>query len=52
LIRWIFVATLPADSPVTSPIDAASTEQTYRAELLYLRSGAGAWPFCGHLLFT
>lgn len=37
---------------VGNPIDARSTEQTYRAELLYLRSGAGAWPFCGHLLFT
>jgi resuscitation-promoting factor RpfB len=35
-----------------SPIDATSSEQTYRAQLLYLRGGAGAWPYCGHLLFT
>jgi resuscitation-promoting factor RpfB len=37
---------------VGSPIDATSAEQTYRAELLYLRSGSGVWPYCGHLLFT
>jgi uncharacterized protein YabE (DUF348 family) len=37
---------------VGSPIDASGPEQTYRAELLYLRGGAGAWPYCGHLLFT
>jgi resuscitation-promoting factor RpfB len=37
---------------VGSPIDASSTEQTYRAQLLYLRNGTGAWPYCGHLLFT
>jgi len=37
---------------VGSPIDATSAEQTYRAELLYLRVGAGVWPYCGHLLFT
>lgn len=35
-----------------SPIDATTSEQTYRAQLLYLRSGAGVWPYCGHLLFT
>lgn len=37
---------------VGNPIDAAPAEQTYRAERLYLRSGAGAWPYCGHLLFS
>jgi uncharacterized protein YabE (DUF348 family) len=37
---------------VGSPIDASASEQTYRAQLLYLRSGAGVWPYCGHLLFT
>jgi uncharacterized protein YabE (DUF348 family) len=37
---------------VGSPIDATVAEQTYRAELLYLRVGAGVWPYCGHLLFT
>lgn len=34
------------------PLDASSAEQTYRAKLLYLRSGAGVWPSCGRLLFT
>ena len=37
---------------VGNPIDNSSTEQTYRAQLLYLRSGAGSWPYCGHLLFS
>ncbi|HEU5034712.1 MAG TPA: ubiquitin-like domain-containing protein [Mycobacteriales bacterium] len=34
------------------PIDASSSEQTYRAQLLYRRSGDGAWPRCGHYLYT
>ena len=34
------------------PIDASSGEQTYRAKLLYQRSGAGQWPECGRRLFT
>ena len=34
------------------PIDASSGEQTYRAKLLYNRSGAGQWPHCGKYLFT
>jgi len=33
-----------------NPIDASSAEQTYRAKLLYLQRGAGAWPYCGHYL--
>jgi len=37
--------------PDIDPIDASSAEQTYRAKLLYLRSGAGAWPYCGQFLF-
>lgn len=37
---------------VGNPIDASSSEQTYRAELLYLRSGSGSWPYCGHLLYS
>jgi len=37
---------------VGNPIDASTGEQTYRAQLLYLRAGAGVWPYCGHLLFT
>ena len=32
------------------PIDAAPSEQTYRAELLYNRSGRGSWPTCGRYL--
>ena len=32
------------------PIDASADEQTYRAQLLYNRSGAGQWT-CGHHLF-
>ncbi len=29
------------------PQDAPPAEQTYRAERLYARSGAAAWPHCG-----
>ncbi len=35
-----------------NPIDASPEEQTYRAQVLYSRSGAGPWPVCGPLLFT
>ena len=31
---------------------ASPDEQTYRAKLLYNRSGAGQWPHCGKYLFT
>lgn len=34
------------------PSDASPSEQTYRAQLLYKRSGAGQWPNCGKYLFT
>ena len=34
------------------PIDASSSEQTYRAQLLYRRSGDSSWPTCGHYLYT
>ncbi|MEP6695596.1 MAG: ubiquitin-like domain-containing protein [Pseudonocardiales bacterium] len=34
------------------PTDASASEQTYRAQLLYARSGAGQWPVCGKNLFT
>ncbi|MFL6115774.1 MAG: ubiquitin-like domain-containing protein [Catenulispora sp.] len=34
------------------PSNATPQEQTYRAKLLYVRSGAGQWPVCGHNLFT
>jgi uncharacterized protein YabE (DUF348 family) len=32
------------------PIDASSSEQTYRAQLLYRRAGRSAWPVCGQYL--
>ena len=34
------------------PTNASSSEQTYRAQILYNRSGAGQWPVCGHYLFS
>jgi uncharacterized protein YabE (DUF348 family) len=34
------------------PIDASPDEQTYRAQLLYRRSGDSPWPVCGHYLYT
>ena len=33
------------------PAAATADEQTYRAQLLYQRSGAGQWPHCGPRLF-
>jgi len=35
-----------------NPIDASSSEQTYRAQLLYKSRGASPWPVCGRLLFS
>lgn len=34
------------------PSDASPAEQTYRAQILYRRSGAGQWPVCGSRLFS
>jgi uncharacterized protein YabE (DUF348 family) len=34
------------------PINASSSEQTYRAQLLYQRSGDSSWPSCGQYLYT
>lgn len=34
------------------PAAASADEQTYRAQLLYQRSGAGQWPHCGSRLFS
>jgi len=34
------------------PIDASASEQTYRAQILYRRSGDSPWPVCGHYLYT
>lgn len=33
------------------PNKASKVEQTYRAQLLYMRSGARPWPICGKKLF-
>ncbi|MEO8328705.1 MAG: resuscitation-promoting factor, partial [Candidatus Nanopelagicales bacterium] len=35
-----------------NPINASSTEQTYRAQVLYERSGSAPWPVCGSLLYS
>lgn len=35
-----------------NPIDASPSEQTYRAQLLYQRSGAAPWPVCGSRLYS
>ena len=32
------------------PIDASSGEQTYRASILYSRTGRSSWPLCGRYL--
>lgn len=32
------------------PIDASSSEQTYRAKVLYSRAGRSPWPHCGRYL--
>jgi uncharacterized protein YabE (DUF348 family) len=37
---------------VGNPIEATADEQTYRAQVLYNRSGASPWPVCGPLLFS
>ncbi len=37
---------------VGDPIDNSPEEQTYRAKVLYQRSGAGQWPHCGPRLFS
>ena len=34
------------------PTQHSAAEQTYRAQILYNRSGAGQWPVCGRLLFS
>lgn len=34
------------------PSQASSSEQTYRAKLLYKKAGAGQWPHCGPRLFS
>jgi resuscitation-promoting factor RpfB len=34
------------------PSQAAPDEQTYRAQLLYNKAGAGQWPHCGPRLFS
>jgi len=34
------------------PSQATPDEQTFRAQILYQRSGAGQWPECGPNLFS
>ncbi|HEX7187441.1 MAG TPA: ubiquitin-like domain-containing protein [Actinomycetes bacterium] len=34
------------------PTQHSASEQTYRAQILYNRSGAGQWPVCGQYLFS
>lgn len=34
------------------PSDAASSEQTYRAQILYGREGTSPWPTCGRYLYS
>ena len=46
------VATWQAVGGAGLPSQASPDEQTYRAQLLYQRSGAGQWPHCGPRLFT
>jgi hypothetical protein len=45
-------STWQAVGGVGLPTDASASEQTYRAQILYNRSGAGQWPVCGHYLFS
>ena len=35
-----------------NPIDASSSEQTQRAQILYSRAGDSPWPVCGSRLYT
>lgn len=35
-----------------NPTDWSSSEQTYRAKLLYLRRGSSPWPVCGSRLYS
>jgi uncharacterized protein YabE (DUF348 family) len=35
-----------------NPIDASSSEQTRRAQILYGKTGASSWPSCGPRLFS
>ena len=35
-----------------NPVNASPDEQTYRAQLLFQRSGASPWPVCGPQLFS
>ncbi|MGY1849372.1 ubiquitin-like domain-containing protein [Blastococcus sp. SYSU DS1021] len=45
-------ATWNAVGGAGDPAAASADEQTYRAQLLYQRSGAGQWPHCGPRLFS
>jgi resuscitation-promoting factor RpfB len=44
------LSTWQAIGGLGNPVSASATEQTYRAQILYLRDGDGAWPYCGQYL--
>jgi uncharacterized protein YabE (DUF348 family) len=46
------LATWHAQGGSGNPIDNSSAEQTYRAKILYKKTGASSWPSCGPKLFT
>ncbi len=45
------LSTWRATGGIGFPHSAAAAEQTYRAQLLFVRAGAGQWPRCGGRLF-
>ena len=45
-------STWPSVGGTGVPTDHSASEQTYRAQILYNRSGAGQWPVCGSRLFS
>jgi uncharacterized protein YabE (DUF348 family) len=46
------IATWHAQGGKGKPTDYGSGEQTYRAKILYQKTGASSWPSCGPKLFT
>jgi resuscitation-promoting factor RpfB len=46
------LATWHAQGGSGNPIDNSSAEQTYRAKILYKKTGKSSWPSCGPKLFT
>lgn len=46
------LSTWQAQGGSGNPINASSSEQTKRAQILYGKTGASSWPSCGPKLFT